>query len=165
MTAEERFERIERNLESVTQIQREQTAEIEKQNEGIKSLIVVAWTVLTSMQELRTVQGKAIEETRELHRTVMEEIRDLHKHTDYSPSPFDPGPRIRRSIFAVSWLIAAHSDVIATVASVTYCRITRFTVPPAWDTNCNVPEDVSPGCPLNRTNWVLYPPASAKCGK
>jgi hypothetical protein len=54
MTAEERFERIERNLESVTQIQREQTAEIEKQNEGIKSLIVVARTVLTAVQELRT---------------------------------------------------------------------------------------------------------------
>ena len=34
-----------------------------------------------------------------------------------------------------------------------------------WDTSCNVPEGVSPGCALKRTNWVLYPPASAKSGK
>ncbi len=45
--------------------------QIEKQNEGIQGLIVVARTVLTSIQELRTIQDKMIEE-----------VRELHKHTD-----------------------------------------------------------------------------------
>ena len=57
MTPEERLTKIE--------------AQIEKQNEGIQGLIVVARTVLTSVQELRTVQHDMIEE-----------VHELHKHTD-----------------------------------------------------------------------------------
>jgi hypothetical protein len=51
MTPEERFTKIEGLIEK-------QTQQIEKQNEGIQGLIVVARTVLTSIQELRTVQDK-----------------------------------------------------------------------------------------------------------
>jgi hypothetical protein len=68
MTPEERISRIEN--------------QIGKQNEGIQGLIVVARTVLTSIQELRGIQDKAIEESRELHKTMTAEVRDLHKHTD-----------------------------------------------------------------------------------
>ena len=57
MSPEERLSKIE--------------TQIEKQNEGIQGLIVVARTVLTSIQELRTIQDKMIEE-----------VRELHKHTD-----------------------------------------------------------------------------------
>ena len=68
MTPEERLDRIE--------------ILIEKQNEGIKGLIVVARTCLDSFQEVRAVQDTMIQETRELHRTMIEEVRKLHKHTD-----------------------------------------------------------------------------------
>jgi len=68
MTPEERISRIEN--------------QIGKQNEGIQGLIVVARTVLTSIQELRGIQDKAIEESRELHKTMTAEVRDFHKHTD-----------------------------------------------------------------------------------
>jgi uncharacterized coiled-coil DUF342 family protein len=57
MTPEERLTRIE--------------TQIEKPNEGIQGLIVVSRTVLTSIQELRAIQDKMIEE-----------VRELHKHTD-----------------------------------------------------------------------------------
>jgi hypothetical protein len=57
MNAEERFARIE--------------GQIEKQNEGIQGLIVVSRTVLTSIQELRTIQHE-----------MAEEIRDRFKDTD-----------------------------------------------------------------------------------
>ena len=82
MTPEQRFERIERNIEDITQRQKDASAEIERQNEGIKSLIVVARTCLDSFKELPAVQDKGIEETRELHRRMIEEVRELHKHTD-----------------------------------------------------------------------------------
>jgi len=68
VTPEERLDRIE--------------IQIEKQNEGIKGLIVVSRTVLTSVQELRTVQGEISREMRELHQRVVAEMDERSKQTD-----------------------------------------------------------------------------------
>jgi hypothetical protein len=61
MTAEERLGRME---------------------QGIQGLIVVSRTALTSIQELRTIQDKTIQDSHELYRNMIEEVRGLHKHTD-----------------------------------------------------------------------------------
>ena len=50
--------------------------------QGIHGLIVVSRTALTSIQELRTIQAKTIQDSHELYRNMIEEIRGLHKHTD-----------------------------------------------------------------------------------
>jgi methyl-accepting chemotaxis protein len=68
MSSEDRISRIE--------------AAIDKQNEGIQTLIVVARTVLTSIQEFRTTQERGFEEMRELHRKAVEEMREMSKATD-----------------------------------------------------------------------------------
>src|SRR5262245_18744603 len=68
-------------------------------------------------------------------------------HTETRNSQVSPGVVPRRTFTQSYWLS------------------TRFTAPPASGTSCNVPEGLCPGCALKRTNWVLYPPASAKCGK
>jgi allophanate hydrolase subunit 1 len=65
MTPEERFHRIEQN--------------IEKQNEGIRSLIVVARTCLDSFQEVR----QSLQEVRESIEALREEARERDKATDY----------------------------------------------------------------------------------
>ena len=65
MTPEERWSKIENAIEM-------QSAQIEKQNEGIRGLIVVARTCLDSIQELREVQ-------REDHKAVMAEIKELRE--------------------------------------------------------------------------------------
>ena len=63
MTPEERLTKIE--------------IDIEKQNEGIRGLIVVSRTVLDSIQELRVVQQKMIEEVGELHKHTEEKLNIL----------------------------------------------------------------------------------------
>ena len=63
MTPEERLTKIE--------------GQIEKQNEGIQGLVVVARTALTSIQELRTIQDKMIEEVRELDKNTNERLKIL----------------------------------------------------------------------------------------
>ena len=63
MTPEQRLDRIE--------------TQIEKQNEGIQALIVVSRTVLTSMQELRTVQHDIFQEMRELSKATEEKLNIL----------------------------------------------------------------------------------------
>ena len=75
MTPEERLDRIERMIEK-------QVSETEKQNEGIRGLIVVGRTCIDSIQELRAMQQNAIDEMRELHRATVEEMRQLSKATD-----------------------------------------------------------------------------------
>ena len=75
MTPEERLDRIERMIEK-------QVSETEKQNEGIRGLIVVGCTCIDSIQELRAMQQNAIDEMRELHRATVEEMRQLSKATD-----------------------------------------------------------------------------------
>ena len=71
MTPEERFTKIENAIQSLIETQSEHAAQIEKQNAGIRDLIVVSRTVLTSIQQLQTVQDKMIEE-----------VREAQKHTD-----------------------------------------------------------------------------------
>src|SRR5713226_6543514 len=63
---------------SLAGIQAEHAAQLDKQNAGIRDLIVVSRTVLTSIQELQTVQDKMIE----VQDKMIEEVRELHKHTD-----------------------------------------------------------------------------------
>lgn len=53
MTPEERFARIENVLQSTTEQQARQIEEIDRQNDGIRSLIVVARTCLDSIKEMR----------------------------------------------------------------------------------------------------------------
>ena len=65
MTPDERFERIERQME-------QNGVEIAKQNEGIRGVIVVARTSLDSIQELRDAQ-------RDDHTKVIAEIKDLRE--------------------------------------------------------------------------------------
>ena len=78
MTPEERLDRIETIIEK-------QNQEIEKQNAGIRDLIVVSRTVLTSIQglhgsiqELREVQRKDHEEWS----AQMKDLRDAQAATD-----------------------------------------------------------------------------------
>jgi len=98
MTPEERFTNIERVLErTAEQISKLQVEEAEqsklqsqqaeqirnliangdKQNEAIRSLIVVSRTVLSSIQELRAAQEKMIEEARELSKHTDEKLNIL----------------------------------------------------------------------------------------
>ena len=71
MTPEERLTKIENAIQSLIGTQSEHASQIDKQNAGIRDLIVVSRTVLTSIQQLQTVQGQ-----------MFEEVRELHKHTD-----------------------------------------------------------------------------------
>jgi hypothetical protein len=66
MTPEERLTRIE--------------TQIEKQNEGIQGLIVVARTLLTSVQELRETQREGLEALRDAQ-AVTEEKLNILIHT------------------------------------------------------------------------------------
>jgi hypothetical protein len=71
MTPEERLDRIETIIEK-------QTQEIDKQNAGIRDLIVVSRTVLTSLQEFRDVQRRDHDEWT----AQMKELRDAQAATD-----------------------------------------------------------------------------------
>jgi hypothetical protein len=70
MTPEERFDRIETIIEK-------QTVEIDKQNEGVRSLIVVARTLLDSMQEIRDRHEKDYEELRKAQAATDEKLNIL----------------------------------------------------------------------------------------
>ena len=65
MRSDERLDRIETTIEK-------QMQQIDKQNEGIQSLIVVARTVLTSIQEMRVAH-------QEDHKQAMAEIEKLRE--------------------------------------------------------------------------------------
>ena len=71
MRPEDRLDRIETILEK-------QNQEIEKQNEGIRDLIVVSRTVLTSIQELRGSQAATTENLV----TSIQELREAQAATD-----------------------------------------------------------------------------------
>jgi hypothetical protein len=51
---------------------------LDRMEDGIRGLIVVSRTVLTSVQELRSIQLDTIASQREL----AQEMRESHKHTD-----------------------------------------------------------------------------------
>src|SRR5260370_26333471 len=85
MTPEERFAKIENAIQSLIGTQAEHAAQLDKQNAGIRDLIVVSRTVLTSIQQLQTAQSKMIEvqdKMIEAQDKMIEEVRELHKHTD-----------------------------------------------------------------------------------
>lgn len=77
MTPQERLDRLETAMER-------QNQQIDKQNAGIRDLIVVSRTVLTSIQELHATQAqqiqnvlKSIEELREAQATTDEKLHIL----------------------------------------------------------------------------------------
>lgn len=78
MTPEERFTNIENAIRSLVETQAEHAAQIDKQNAGIRDLIAVSRTGLTSFQALRTVQDNMIK----AQDRMIGEVRELHKHTD-----------------------------------------------------------------------------------
>ena len=89
MTPEERFRYIEKLLKSsaerfdkrqdrLEKQQERQSQEIDKQNDAIRSLIVVARTLLDSAQEFRDLQRKDHEEWA----VQMKELRDAQAATD-----------------------------------------------------------------------------------
>ena len=71
MTPEERLDRLETIIEK-------QNQEMDKQNAGIRDLVVVSRTVLTSLQEFRDVQRKDHEQWT----AQMKELRDAQAATD-----------------------------------------------------------------------------------
>ena len=71
MTPEQRLDRIETMIEKQNQA-------IDKQNAGLRDLIVVGRTVLTSIQELRDVQHR----DHEIWAAHMEELREAQAATD-----------------------------------------------------------------------------------
>jgi hypothetical protein len=88
MTPEERFERIERNLdrmgerldrhtEFVARSLQQQNEQIEKNTAGIRDLIVVSRTVLTSIQEIGQAHEKHYGEMRKAQAATDEELRIL----------------------------------------------------------------------------------------
>ena len=84
MTPEERFLNIEHQMQRTAELQLQNAEQIrslitdgEKQNEAIRSLIVVSRTVLSSIQEMRTAQDKMIEEARELNKHTEEKLNIL----------------------------------------------------------------------------------------
>jgi hypothetical protein len=85
MTPEERFLYIENILQSsvehqarLQKQQERQSQDIDKQNDAIRSLIVVARTCLDSLQEFRDLQRKDHEEWT----AQMKELRDAQAATD-----------------------------------------------------------------------------------
>ena len=91
MTPEERFTKIENLLHSLTESQvrfqielEQQGAQIEKQNAGIRDLIVVSRTLLDShekvteeIRDLREAQKEAQQTQREAHREIDDKLKAL----------------------------------------------------------------------------------------
>lgn len=89
MTSEERFDRIEQVLQRTAELQsqhaeqfRQYDAQIGRQNEGIKSLIVVARTVLDSIHEVRERHEKDYEELRRAQAATDEKLNILINTVD-----------------------------------------------------------------------------------
>ena len=78
MTPEERLTKIEKTLQSLTDAQVEHTAQIEKQNAGIRDLIVVGRTCLDSIQTMRQAHEKDYEEWT----AKMNDLREAQAATD-----------------------------------------------------------------------------------
>jgi len=78
MTPEERLTKIERTLQSLTDAQVGHTAQIEKQNAGIRDLTVVGRTCLDSIHEMRQAHEKDYEEWT----AKMNDLREAQAATD-----------------------------------------------------------------------------------
>ena len=74
MTPEERLTKVETLLYDVAQQQAHQMQEVEKQNEGIRGLIVVSRTLLDSMQEMRQDHDQFM--------TGMQQLREMQMATE-----------------------------------------------------------------------------------
>src|SRR6266849_1830141 len=81
MTPEERFTKIENAIQALIETQAGHTAQIEKQNAGIRDLIIVSRTVLTSIDQLQTAQKHTDEKLNALIDTV-DRMQTAQKHTD-----------------------------------------------------------------------------------
>ena len=68
MTPEERFTQIENAIQALIEIQSQHEAQIEKQNAGIRDLVLVSRTLLDSQKEVT----KQIQEFREAQRELTE---------------------------------------------------------------------------------------------
>src|SRR5262245_46582305 len=79
---EERFDRIEKTLQSLTDAQMQQAAQIEKQNAGIRDLIVVGRISLDSIKEMSETHQKHYEEWTAEWTAKMKELRDAQAATD-----------------------------------------------------------------------------------
>ena len=84
MTPDERLTRIETLIQATAEHQARQQEqlgkhgqEIEKQNEGIRGLIVVARTCLDSIQELRDAQRETLKELRDAQAATDEKLNIL----------------------------------------------------------------------------------------
>ena len=88
MTPEERFTKIENAVHALTEIQARHEVMLEKQNSGIRDLILVTRTVLDSQREVTgQIQG-IVGQIQGLHDAQMRtdaeirELREAQKHTD-----------------------------------------------------------------------------------
>src|SRR5436309_14807562 len=84
MTPEERLTKIEKTLQSLTDAQVEHAAQIEKQNAGIRDLIVVGRTCLDSIQTMRQAHEKDYEEWK----ANMNDLREAQAATDETLDTF-----------------------------------------------------------------------------
>ena len=78
MTPEERFERIERNLEATTEHQVAQRADIDKMLDAAGKLVVVGRTCLDSIKELRESHAQL----RESHEADYKKLLEAQAATD-----------------------------------------------------------------------------------
>jgi hypothetical protein len=77
MTPDGRFVRIEGVLQSTAEQQARHTEQIDKQNEGIRSLIVVARTCLASIKEIRESHDADYKKLLESQATTDEKLHIL----------------------------------------------------------------------------------------
>ena len=89
MTPEERFQKIENALRSVSESRARHDSEIEKNAAGIRDLIVASRTLLESQKEVtgqiresREASREAHDRSREKHDRGFAELWELHKDTD-----------------------------------------------------------------------------------
>jgi chromosome segregation ATPase len=81
MTPEERFTKIENAIQALTENQAAQQIEIDKQNAGIRDLIVVSRTLLDSQQELTTQMREVTTQIREIAKKIAE-LREAQQSTE-----------------------------------------------------------------------------------
>ena len=95
MTSEERFTKIENAIQALTEIQARHETQIEKQNAGIRDLIVLNRAFLDSQKEVTaqiqgitiqlqgiTIQIQELREAQKHTDAQIQELREAQKHTD-----------------------------------------------------------------------------------
>jgi hypothetical protein len=82
MTPEERFDKIEDVLQRTAEQQAQHEREIDKQNEAIRSLIVVARTCLDSIKDMRESHDADYKKLRESHDADFKKLVEAQAATD-----------------------------------------------------------------------------------